>query len=576
MRRFRECLADYIRPRNRNSGRKEVALPFCEMLRNPQQLLIRLTRPVNHFRETTPGLPLVIDPRIAQIGAADLGQLLQRLFLRERTVEKSCQHARAFIFFYFHSRKESSILRFVASMIRYALQEISQPRGEYMRIAHYALMFVLLTVATAVLAKENSKGEDRLTKLAEDGNKQAQLELGISYLTGKNAIEPDAEKALQWLTAAASLDEKSKGEDKKPHPRALLYMGFCYDNPKYADFLDLKVDREKALEYYIDAHKYGYPEAPRFVAFALRKLGRHKESLEYFKAGADRGLQACQIEYAKILLTGKHIKPDPEAAIEYLEDASVKGNPDAQLVLADVYSGKYKSVPPDPSKMIDYLWQAAAKKSEAMARVGYCYEHGIGMPSDPYLAFKWYEKATQGAEPDPEAVVALAGCYARGVGTKPNERKAFELYLLASGMSDAPALAEYNVGVRYSRGIGTRPNPNQAFIFFERAAGKGFGPALNQLGERWAAGLAYDPKTDESMPPNPKKAVEWFEKAVATGDVNGMYNLGMALLKGEGIDADQHRAKALLTEAAKKGHPKAKSMMSNELGDKKKKDLPGL
>lgn len=396
---------------------------------------------------------------------------------------------------------------------------------------------------------ENFKPEDHLLKQAKKDDKKAQLELALCYLIGKYAVEPDAEKALNWLQQAASQDKRSIRKELPAHPRALLYMGMCHENPMYAKFLEIEIDRKKALDFYLQAEHRGYKDAAQYIAKTYRALGRTKDASAYFKKAADLKIPSCQVEYAKQLLTGTFTKKDPKAAISYLNEAGIKGNGEAFLVLADIYSGKFDEIPQDFDKMIDALWQAASTRSDAMTRIGYCYQHGIGLPKDELLAYKWYKKAATNGKPDVNARIALATCYSKGIGVAPAPDKAFENYLIASAEPDAPAISYYNVALCYLEGKGVKSDTSQAFNFLSKATADNFAPAWVLLGQLYEQGQTYD-KNDKPLPPSPEKAFTMYKKAADLNHMRGLIEVGRCYYKGLGVKQNKQEGLKILRNAA--------------------------
>lgn len=59
-----------------------------------------------------------------------------------------------------------------------------------------------------------------------------------------------------------------------------------------------------------------------------------------------------------------------------------------------------------------------------------------------------------------------------------------------------------------------------------------------------------------------EEAVVYYRKAAATGNLNGLYGLGIMLASGEGVKKDVKEAKILITRAAEGGHKQAIRMLS--------------
>ena len=423
-----------------------------------------------------------------------------------------------------------------------------------MALRYTTILVCFLTFSQHAFSQASSvephKVEDSLKKLADQGNSKAMLDLALGYLVGKYALDRDPEEALYWLTRAAAQDKKSIRDKVKPHPRALLYLGFCYDDSIHAEFLKIKPNYETALKYYKLAEDHGFTEASQHVAYTYRKLGKPKKAAEYFKKAADQKIPRSQVEYAKILLAGTVVKKDPAAALGYLEQASTKGSTEAMLLLADLYGGKYPQVKPNQTKMIDALWQAAATESRAMTRIGYCYQHGISFPIDPHLAAKWYMKAATAPVPDPIAFLSLGKCHSQGIGVPQNDRTALKYYLRAAAEPEAPALAPYNAGMCFLVGKGTKADPKQGFNYMKMAADQDYPKAISTLAGLYEDGKAFDNK-EKALPPQPKRALELYEEAAKLDDLAAIMKLGIAYLKGEmGLAVDKEKALRLLYRAS--------------------------
>jgi TPR repeat protein len=54
---------------------------------------------------------------------------------------------------------------------------------------------------------------------AESGDAQAQVQMGLNYLYGKNGVERDADKAFQWFSQTAPDD-----------PVGRYWLAVCYDS----------------------------------------------------------------------------------------------------------------------------------------------------------------------------------------------------------------------------------------------------------------------------------------------------------------------------------------------------------
>jgi len=83
-------------------------------------------------------------------------------------------------------------------------------------------------------------------------------------------------------------------------------------------------------------------------------------------------------------------------------------------------------------------------------------------------------------------------------------RSAFQLYLAAAKSGDTSC--QVNVGNFYDDGTGVRRNRKVALYWYKRAYRRGVASAASNIGVVWR---------NEK---NPKRAVQWFKKAVLLGD----------------------------------------------------------
>ncbi len=72
------------------------------------------------------------------------------------------------------------------------------------------------------------------------------------------------------------------------------------------------------------------------------------------------------------------------------------------------------------------------------------------------------------------------------------------------------------------------------------------GPALTLIGELFQQGLGVEPSVSE--------AARWFALAADAGDPQGMFELGLMRMKGEGMKADRDGAREMLLKAAAQDH----------------------
>lgn len=120
----------------------------------------------------------------------------------------------------------------------------------------------------------------RFEELAEDGNLEAQWDLGQNYRFG-NVLRQDIKLANYWLERAA---EGGYGEAQ--HHLAWYYEFGQYDYP---------LDKAAAESWYQRAFEQGHPETLYLFAIRQFKDGKPTEpALELLRKAADKGFKQAE------------------------------------------------------------------------------------------------------------------------------------------------------------------------------------------------------------------------------------------------------------------------------------------
>lgn len=124
-----------------------------------------------------------------------------------------------------------------------------------------------------------------------------------------------------------------------------------------------------------------------------------------------------------------------------LIDKANSGDVEAQIALADSYSGREKyGLKKDLSAAASWYLKAAEKgDAEAQHKLGNCYLHGLGVTENPAEAAKWFRKAAETGYA--EAQASLGFCYERGLGVPTDLAEAQRWYVRGASQGDADAQA---------------------------------------------------------------------------------------------------------------------------------------
>ena len=159
---------------------------------------------------------------------------------------------------------------------------------------------------------------------------------------------------------------------------------------------------------------------------------------------------------------------------------------------------------------------AAAGDAAALDKLGVLHEFGRGgLKSDLLEAAKFYKRAVAAADPPPTAYYNLAQCYDLGRGVVYNPTEAAKWYRV--GAEAGHMLAQYTYGLCLMDGLGVPTDVVGAYTWFKAAADGGLEQAETNVGNAYYTGVGV--KLDEV------KGVEYWQKAVAKGNANAMYNV---------------------------------------------------
>ena len=254
------------------------------------------------------------------------------------------------------------------------------------------MLSLALAVATAIsaLAAGDKFDLEALTKKAQEGDRQAQYDLGMVYYSGKYEIPRNVELGAEWFLKSA----------KQGHTEAQFATGRCY-------FYGRGVPRDRVVgaEWYHQAAMKDHIQATYelgdcyFIGEGVKR--DHAESLKWFSKSAAQGEKGAQFRIARIFEDGDPSVRDPLKALEEYKKSANGGNAYAEYLVGTYYE-QGKGVPQDIARAIQSYKIAAPKSEDARARLAYFYGQGIGVSADPVEAYKWLETVKLSASDDEE------------------------------------------------------------------------------------------------------------------------------------------------------------------------------
>lgn len=115
--------------------------------------------------------------------------------------------------------------------------------------------------------------------------------------------------------------------------------------------------------------------------------------------------------------------------------------------------------------------------------------------------------------------------------------------------------AIYLLGSLYLKGDGVPANTRRGIALIRKAADMGFAQAQHDLALLYGRG-------EYGIPVDVAQSIVWNRRAAAQGNVESMYNLGIAIMDAKGKARDPREACQWILKAAEKGLPDAQSAVS--------------
>ena len=251
------------------------------------------------------------------------------------------------------------------------------------------------------------------------------------------------------------------------------------------------------------------------------------EAVKWFKMSADQGNLMGQTCLGNAYEFAKGVAQDFEKAVYWYQQAAEKGDAEGQWKLGYMYSSG-KGVEKDTALAV-YWYQKSAEQgnSEGQWRLGSKYFLGEGVAENYETAVYWYRKSAEQGNTDGQFHLGLVYYYGTAITKDYNE--ALKWFEKAAKKGDT--FSQYHLGLMYLNGFGVEKNIDIAIVHMKKAAEKNFSKAHNILGMIFENELlSYD------------NSRLWYEKGVALGNVDAMFNLGSLYEKGIGVEPSLSKA----------------------------------
>ena len=325
-----------------------------------------------------------------------------------------------------------------------------------------------------------------LRQQAEAGNADAQFNLGIAWING-SAGTVNYDQARYWWEKAAAQGQRI----------AQYNLGVLYDE-----------GRGVSQDYHLAA--------------------------QWYRKAAQQGFISAQYNLGNLYRDGKGVPQNAYIARDWQEKAAAQGDRDAMYALGSLYQQGALGISGNGQHALAFYWleQAAMRgHPQAQAELAGLYARGEGVARDPAIAAKWQRAAATaqtGAENtdnsdltaieqteqaamhgDTQAQVALATHYALGDGTARDVEAALKWWQVAAAQGSTDAMQAL---ARHYRDAADR---SQAEHWYLAAAEKGDSSAYRELGQIYA----------DARPPDYTTARKYWH-AGKKGDPVAQYLIG--------------------------------------------------
>lgn len=217
-----------------------------------------------------------------------------------------------------------------------------------------------------------------LLKAAEQGDREAQREVGLAYYNGKGVLE-DSSKGFQWLLKAAKQGDREAQRE--------VGLSYYHGDGIFEDF-------SKSFRWLLKAAKQGCTKSQYDIAECYENgegiLKNDEKALRWYLRAAKGGnVDACKRLMGMYQDRMFGVPENKKWAFAWLLKAAKGGGLEAQEEIADIYysAENYQEALP-------WLIKAASQNSSyAFKMLGDMHRDGIGVPQDIPQALEYYRRA---------------------------------------------------------------------------------------------------------------------------------------------------------------------------------------
>ncbi|MDR2117717.1 MAG: sel1 repeat family protein [Planctomycetaceae bacterium] len=346
----------------------------------------------------------------------------------------------------------------------------------------------------------------------------------------------------------------------------------------------LSKDEVFAFRLFMSATLYGFE--PSFVmlgqcyAYGIGTPRNIKSAAYWFELG----LRYCGPSEVAFLgyfyHQGKEVPQDRQKAISYFVTAADMGHPDmfnlytfaanegdphAQYMLGFIYLNG-QVVPQDISTGLQWLQKSVEQNfAKAQCYLGIIYLQGLfGIEPDPQIAVQWFQLASKQGNDD--ATKYLAECLANGNGVTKNTGEAIRIWKKFAQKNNDEITnnqeyrncdpgCQYMLGMLYFDETFPEYNLKEATKWLRQSAEQGYALAQEELGIRLLKG--------DGVKQNINDARHFLHKAAKQNLVVAQFYLAEIYAEGQGVPANRKEAFKWYKKSADAGYVPAQQVVAN-------------
>lgn len=384
------------------------------------------------------------------------------------------------------------------------------------------------------------------------GNPHAQTYYGIALETGRGVPNVDINKAtMQYRMAANNGD---------PHGQ------FCLAN-LFREGKGVQKNEVEAARLYKQAADNGYGRSMVIFGNCLNEgigVTQFKPgAVSYYKAAAEKGKAVGQFKYGEFIEEGKFVEKNLSLAAHFYKLSSDQHYAEAEFALGSLHEfGKGVKIDIDSAASL-YKRAADQRLDRAEDRYGKCLQRGRGVQKSPIMAVDFFRRSASQKFAAGQFHLGRSFETGLGVPSGPDLSVAINNYKLAAAQNHQQAL--YHLGLLYKNGVKMNPNTKACEV---TNYGKSLHKSVKYPPESIEKFMNFINKkttptnnNDENdkggrviLEKNEVEACKLFRTAALQGHTKSLYEYGICLLFGVGIQQDIEDAKNQFKLAASIDH----------------------